>query len=361
MRDKTTEDKSTSTRESDSKQADVGEILRSDGGQKSTPFDVTAELQETRRDRYLKLLDRYIRTPFSIMRQDWRAIVGLTIVSIYVLAGTVVSSLVEPTTTGEGASYVQPFQTWEFPLGTNNLGHDLFAQTVHSTGPILVMMTSGALFIVIMGTGLGLLAGYKGGMTDTIVSTITDIFINIPGLPLVIVLSVILEPANPIMVGILLAVAKWAGLARAIRSQVLTLRSESFTEAARALDVSTPKILTKEILPHLMPYITVNLVNAARTIIFSAVALYFLGVLPFTDANWGVMLNQAYTQGAIYRPAAVHWLLIPMAAISVLSIGLLLLAQSLDRVFNPRARARHEDTVVEEDDESGGTEMMGQV
>lgn len=338
----------------------VGDILRSDGGQVNSPFDVTADIRETRRDRYEKKVDNYIRAPLSIMLQDWRAIVGLTIVTIYVLAGTVMSYIIEPTTTGEGPQYVQPFQTWEFPFGTNNLGHDLFAQTVHSTGPILIMMASGALFTVVVGTSFGLLAGYKGGVTDTILSSITDVFINIPGLPLVIVLSVLIEPSNPVMVGVLLAIAAWAGLARAIRSQVLTLRRESFTEAARALDVSTFQLLSKEILPHLMPYVVVNLVNASRNIIFSAVALYYLGVLPFTDANWGVMLNQAYTQGAIYRPAAVHWLLIPMVTISVLSVGLLLLAQSLDRVFNPRARARHvgDGTEPDEEPEVGTTQMM---
>ncbi|MFC4986443.1 ABC transporter permease [Saliphagus infecundisoli] len=342
----------------------VGGILRGDGGQVGTPFDTTADVRETRWDRYGRAIDGYIRMPLTIMRQDWRSIVGLSIVAVYLLMGTVLTWTVEPTRTGDGPQFVQPFETWEYPLGTNEMGQDLFAQTVHSTGPVLTMMASGALFTVVMGTFFGLVAGYKGGEVDTVLSSITDVFINIPGLPLVIVLSVLFEPTHPISVGILLAVAAWAGLARAIRSQVLAIRDESFVEAARMMDVPTPELLIKEILPHLMPYIMVNLVNAARTIIFSAVALYYLGVLPFADANWGVMLNQAYHAGAIYRPDATHWLVVPMVAIAGISIGLLLIAQSLDRVFNPRVRARHADTGDAEDGdgtEPGSTEMMKQV
>lgn len=340
-----------------------GEILRGDGGQVSSPFETTSEVQETKWNRYRKQFDKQVTTPLSIMVSDWRAIVGLIIVGGYVFAGTVLAAVVEPTRSAEGPQFVQPFQTWEFPLGTNQMGHDLFAQTIHSTGPVLVMMASGAVFTVVTGCVFGLLAGYKGGTVDTILTSITDVFINIPGLPLVIVLSLLFEPKSPVLIGVLLSVAAWAGLARALRSQVLTLREESFIEAARAMDVSTPTILSKEILPHLLPYIMINLANAARNIIFAAVALYYLGVLPFSNTNWGVMLNQAYTSGAVYRPQAIHWMLIPMIAVAGISIGLILISQSLDRVFNPRVRAKHTGTGDETADEAEtqSSTMMGQV
>ncbi len=111
-----------------------------------------------------------------------------------------------------------------------------------------------------------------------------------------------------------------------------------------------------------MPYIVVNMANAARRIIFAAVALYFLGVLPFSDANWGVMLDNAYNSGALYRTDALHWLLVPMIAISGIAMGLILLAQSLDQVFNPRIRARHQeigdDDELEPDSENDTKDMM---
>lgn len=171
--------------------------------------------------------------------------------------------------------------------------------------------------------------------------SLTDILMTIPGLPLVIVLAVILEPDEPWMVGIILTINAWAGLARAIRSQVLTLRNESFVEASRLMGISTPTIIAKDIVPGLMPYITVNFVNSARGVIFSSVGLYFLGILPFTNLNWGVMMNLAYsTGGALYSVDVLHWLLIPMITIIILSLGLILFAQGTDRIFNPRVRVR---------------------
>lgn len=338
--------------------------VRSDGGmvESDSPFETTSTVEETRSDRIDRFLEGFVRTPWSILRNDWRAMVGFAILSVYVLMGTVGVYLVEPTYPAHGPRLLGPFENWEFPLGTTSSGRDVFAMTVHSTPSILIMMASGAVFTVVVGTVFGVVAGYKGGVIDTVLSTITDVFINIPGLPLVIVLATLLEAwiNNPVTLGFLLAVAAWAGLARAIRSQVLTIRSESFVESARAMDLQTRWILMREIIPHLMTYIVVNMVNAARRIIFAAVALYFLGVLPFSDANWGVMLNNAYNSGALYRPAAYHWLLVPMIAITGIAIGLILLAQSLDRVFNPRARARHErgsDAAPEPDSEAETTQM----
>lgn len=339
--------------------------VRSDGGTVDSPFETTSTVTETRGDRIDRFLEEYLRTPWSILRDDWRALAGFAILSIYILVATVGVYLVEPTYPAHGPKLLGAFADSQFPLGTTSSGRDVFAMAVHSTPSILVMMTSGALFTIIVGTAFGVVSGYKGGMVDTALSTITDVFINIPGLPLVIVLATLLEDwiNNPVTLGVLLAVAAWAGLARAIRSQVLTIRNESFVESARAMDLSTRWILSKEVLPHLMPYVVVNMVNAARSIIFAAVALYFLGVLPFSDANWGVMLNNAYNSGALYRPAAYHWLLVPMIAISGIAIGLILLAQSLDRVFNPRIRARHQDLggddePIEADSDDKTKEMM---
>ncbi|WP_247004415.1 ABC transporter permease [Halosolutus gelatinilyticus] len=341
---------------------DGSATVRSDGGMVDSPFETTSSVEETRGDRIDRFLEGFVRTPWSILRDDWRAVAGFAILSVYVLLGTAGVYLVEPTHPAHGPRLLGPFENWQFPLGTTSSGRDILAMTVHSTPSILVMMASGAIFTVAVGTFFGVVAGYKGGMIDTVLSTITDVFINIPGLPLVIVLATLLEEwiNNPVALGALLAVAAWAGLARAIRSQVLTLRSESFVESARAMDLPTRWVLSREILPHLMPYVVVNMVNAARSIIFAAVALYFLGVLPFSDSNWGVMLSNAYHAGALYRPAAYHWLLVPMIAISGIAIGLILLAQSLDRVFNPRARARHErgsGDAIEPDSEAETTQM----
>ena len=343
--------------------------LRSDGGTASgapddaavdSPFEVVSQYEETRAEKFRKLYDSYVYAPAAIVWRDWRARIGFTVVLLYVLMGTVGPVLIEQTAVGEGPALAQPFEHWQYPLGTDDMGRDLFAQTVYSTQTILKMITAGALFTVSIGTAVGAVAGYKGGRVDTVLSSITDILINIPGFPLVMVLAALLPVGtNPFVVGILLSVASWGGLARSIRSQVLTLRDESFVEASRAMGISTSEIVSKDIIPHLMPYVVINLTNASRRVIFEAVALYYLGILPFEDLNWGITLNLAYKAGAHYRPQALHWFLVPMVAIVFLSMGLILLGQSLDRVFNPRVRARHEKTTADEVDPEAETNTAG--
>ncbi|RQG94255.1 ABC transporter permease [Natrarchaeobius chitinivorans] len=307
------------------------------------PFETVSSSEVTRGERIRATIDEWILVPARILWSDWRARVGTLIMLLYVLMGTVGVWLVDAPQIGEGERLIPPFTDPSYPLGTDSMGNDLFAQVVHATPPMLEMIVAGALFTTVMATIVGTFSGYKGGRTDKLLMMFTDILLTIPGLPLVIVIAVILEPREPWVIGIILTLNAWAGLARAIRSQVLTMREESFVEASRLMGLPTRTILVKDIVPGLMPYILVNFVNSARTVVFTSVGLYFLGILPFTNHNWGVMMNLAYTTGgALYTLRAAHWLLVPMAAIVLLSFGFILFAQGTDRLFNPRVRARHE-------------------
>jgi ABC-type dipeptide/oligopeptide/nickel transport system permease component len=305
------------------------------------------ELETATGERVREVVDLWILTPIRIMRTDRRAQVGFGIFGLYLLVGTVGVWLVEPVSLNEGPRVVPPFQNLAFPFGTDPAGRDIFAQIVHATPAILKMVFAGAVFATTVGTIVGTVAGYVGGRGDQILTGFTDVAMTIPGLPLVIVLAATLQPENPYVVGIILTINAWAGLARSIRSQVLTLRDESYVEASRIIGVSTGKIVRRDILPNIMPYVLVNFVQSAREVIFASVGLYFLGLLPFTTANWGVILNLAYNNGALYTPGTVHWLVLPMVAIIGLSFSFILVAQAMDRLFNPRLRARHSDHVDE--------------
>jgi peptide/nickel transport system permease protein len=233
------------------------------------------------------------------------------------------------------------------PLGTDSHGRDLLAMTLYSIEPIFKMIATGSLLAVGIGTVFGTVAGYMGGFVERTINTLTDIVMAIPGLPLMILLGVIFEPRNPYMIGFILGIDNWPGLARAVRSQVLTLRDSSHVEAMRSMGMSTPSIIYNNILPDIMSYVSINLAKSARGIIFSSVGLYFLGVLPFTTQNWGVILNQAYNWGALYTMSTIHWILVPVLTILLFTLSIILIAQGLDRVFNPRIRARH----IDDDDE----------
>ncbi|MFH5801433.1 ABC transporter permease [Haladaptatus sp. CMAA 1911] len=306
------------------------------------PFETVAEVNEvSRNERYKSLLNDWVLTPLRIAWSDRRTRIGGLIVFTYVLMGTVGVVVLKPPETGYPI-LVPPFTDPYYILGTNGLGQPILRSIVYATPAMLKMITAGAVFSTILATGVGVVSGYKGGRTDRILTTITDVMLTIPGLPLIIVVSAIFQPKSPLVIGVLLTINSWAGLARSIRSQVLTIRNQSYVEASRKMGMSTPMILRRDILPNIMPFIMINFVGAARYVIFASVGLYFLGILPFTTLNWGVMMNLAYEgTGALYSLSSAHTIILPMVAIVILSYGLTLIAQGSDRLFNPRVRARH--------------------
>lgn len=307
------------------------------------PLEVVSDVERTWQDTLRNLLMAYVVIPGKILLDDNRALVGFGIVSVYVLIGTVGVWLLEPTTMWAGDRLELPFQTLAHPLGTDPQGRDLMALMVHGTPPVLLMMFSGSLFVVTVGTIVGTVAEFAGGRIDSVLSTITDVALTIPGLPLIIVLAVTLNPESPILIGILLGINGWGGLARNLRSQVLGIREEDYVEAASAIGVSTGTILLKDVLPNMMPYVLYNFMSSMRGVLFASVGLYYLGVLPYSQENWGVLINQAYSNGALTTTSMIHWIIWPILMVVVLSVGLILLSQSTDKLFNPRVRARHQD------------------
>jgi peptide/nickel transport system permease protein len=305
-----------------------------------TPFGETETTPMSRQQRARLQFREWVAAPAKILWEDWRARVGGLIILLYRLMGTVGVIALEPPT-GNAPAQLRPFQNMAHPLGTDGTGVDLLKYTVHATPPMLEMIAAGAVFATGLGTGVGVFSGYVGGRADRALMTLTDIMMTIPGLPLVIVVAVILEPTNPWFIGVVLTINNWSGLARTVRSQVLTIKRESFVEASRLMGLSKRNILTKDVTPNVMPYVLVNFVNTSRKVIFEAVALYFLGVLPSTFPNWGVMLDRAYSGGALFVPDLAYWLFIPLVTIVLLSLGFILFAQGTDRIFNPRVRARH--------------------
>lgn len=322
----------------------------------------TRQPTEPAKERLRRLYDLYVRSPLSIAWSDWRTRTGGIIMIFFILVGTVGTWLVPRTEPIPQRKFLSPFtadstqdiSVLDFPLGADHIGRGVLSETVHATPGMLLMIFAGVVIAISWGAAIGLISGYKGGQVDRVMMTATDTFLVLPPLPFIIVLTAIYPPQEPILVGAMIAVVYfWAPLAREVRSQVLTIRSEDYVEAARAMGLGTPTIIGQEILPKLAPYALMRGALAGRQVVFVSVALFFIGILPGGAAeNWGVMLNLAWEQQAhLLFFQRGHTLVVPLIALSLVTFGLVLFSQGLDRVFNPRLRARHAKTVAEGDGE----------
>lgn len=333
---------------------------RPDGGtqesDRAAAFRTDADFSMTRGDQIREIYDQRFYAPLQILLKDYRGILGITIVGFYLLMGTVGVQIV-PWPSQSPDRLLPWFQELSRPLGTDSGGRDLVSMIVHATPRMLQLMFAGAVFSTMLGVVVGLVAGYKMGVTDRILMTIADTVMTLPGLPLLIVLVAVLQPTNPFLIGIILSLNAWAGTSRSLRAQVLQIRSEDHVEAARAMGMSTGRNIQKNVLPQLLPLITIGFMNTAVAILYAAVGLYYLNILPPDFLNWGVMLDQAESTVNFSTFRDIHYLMVPLIVISLIGFGMIMLAQAFDRVFNPRLRAKHAKTIRggdgdgEEDDE----------
>ncbi|GMA61922.1 ABC transporter permease [Alicyclobacillus fastidiosus] len=229
--------------------------------------------------------------------------------------------------------------SWSHPFGTDFAGRDILGMVVLGTRPVIVVAVLAGIITLFVGTLVGLLSAYVGGILDTVLMRLTDFILALPSYPIMIVLAAVLHVSGALPMAALLSVTAWAGLGRAIRSQVLSTKKQEYIEAARSLEIGHWRIAIGEMLPSLMPYIMMHLIMAVTAAVYGEVGLYFLGAVPVNSANWGVMLNWAFNvSGAIYTPQSALFLVAPLLAITLLQTGAVLFNQALEEYFNPNLR-----------------------
>jgi peptide/nickel transport system permease protein len=229
--------------------------------------------------------------------------------------------------------------SWLHPLGTDSQGKDVWSQIVHGGRELILVAVSAALLSTIIGASLGALSAVLGGWVDSALMFLTDVWLTIPQLPLLIVLAAFIRVNNPATLVLIIGLLSWPGLLRAVRSQVLAIKQSDFIEAARVLDLGTGHIVFREILPNMMSYITINFILAVTAAMGFQAALVFLGIVPLSGTNWGVMLQLAFTRGAIFSKESFWYIMAPVLAISLFQLTLVALERGFAEVFNPRLRS----------------------
>ena len=222
-------------------------------------------------------------------------------------------------------------------LGTDFIGHDILTLVFYGTQVAFLVGLLAALLGVGIGTIVGLVAGYNGGIVDTLLMRLTDIFLVLPFLPVVLILDSILRPSIWTII-MVLSLLGWPGIARVIRAQVLTLKERPFVDAARVSGASDLRLIFLHIAPNVLPFSFLYMSLAVAGAIITEAALSFLGLGDATVVSWGGILSNVLTQGGAL--AYWWWLLPPGLSITFLSLGFYLLGRGFDEIINPRLRRR---------------------
>lgn len=225
-------------------------------------------------------------------------------------------------------------------LGTTIYANDVFSQLlVSARATLLVGFLAGAVATA-LSVMVGVSAGYLGGAADEGLSLTANVFLAIPGLPLLIVLASYVPGADnsPFLIALIVSVTGWAYGARVLRAQTLSLRNRDFVEAARVSGEGRLRIIVFEVLPNLVPIAAASFLFTTLYAIGAYVALAFLGLAGSDIWNWGLMLMQAQAQSAT-ASGWWWWWAPPGVCIALLGTGLALLNFGMDEFINPRLRA----------------------
>ena len=276
-------------------------------------------------------------------RQSWMGMIGLGILVFFVIIAVFAPLLADkcdlsPICHPENPALSPP--SAQFWFGTDWQGRSVLSLTIWGSRVSLIVGLAATLITVVIGTGIGLVAGYYGGWKETGLMRLTDWFLVIPFLPLAIVLSVILTPSLFTVIFVI-GITSWPSTARVIRAQVLTLKTRGYVERSRALGSKDFRLVTRHILPNVGPLIFANTVLIVALAILTETTLSFLGLGPDPTVNisWGTILEQAFGQGAAFS-GYWWWIVPPGVAIVLLVLSFTMIGYALDDILNPKLRGR---------------------
>jgi peptide/nickel transport system permease protein len=254
--------------------------------------------------------------------------------------------------TGTGTAFPANYYPLPLPpsaahwLGTTVFAQDAWSQLLVATQATLFVGLLAGAIATVLSVLFGVTAGYVGGRTDEGLSLVANVFLAIPGLPLLIVLADYMPSAGSsvLLVAAIIAITTWAYTSRTLRAQTLSLRNRDFVEAARVSGEGRARIMLAEVLPNLIPIVAASFLFTALAAIGAYVAIAFLGLAGSPTSsppglwNWGEMLREGFANNAV-RGGWWWWWAPPGICIALLGTGLALLNFGIDEFINPRLRA----------------------
>jgi peptide/nickel transport system permease protein len=273
-------------------------------------------------------------------RSSTMGMTGLVILVVFILMAVLAPVLQSSDGLNAALASGKPLEppSVRYPLGTDDLGRSILTLTVWGSRTSLLVGFAATVISMLIGSLIGLVAGYYGRWTEITLMRFTDWFLVIPFLPLAIVLASILGRSLVIIIFVI-GLTSWPGTARVVRAQVLTVKTRPYVERARALGAGDWHLVTRHILPNVFPLIFANTILVVAVAILSETTLSFLGLGDPLHTSWGTMLDFAFNAGA-GTTGAWWWLLPPGICIVLVVLAFTMCGYALDEILNPRLRRR---------------------
>jgi len=275
---------------------------------------------------------------WDIIKNSTQAKVGLGVILFFVILG-VFAPWLEPYSVHQqsGAVFCPPStKHW---LGCDDGGIDMTSLLIQGGRISLIVGFCATFVAMVLGGGIGIIAGYFGGGTDITLMRITDYFLVIPDVPLMIVLATLFGARLSIII-IVIGILLWTGTARIIRAEVKSLRERVYVKRATALGSSNSRIIFRHILPQVGPLLIANTVLTVAIAIFDETALSFLGLGDPTAITWGKIIEFGFLRTAV--SAGAWWAIVPAGiCVALVIMGCYWLGQSIEDALNPRLKVAH--------------------
>ena len=284
----------------------------------------------------ISILLNAVKQLFTTIYSNGKLAFGFSLFFVFVFLAVFGQELFPYSEATDYANKFAPMSS-EHWLGTDYMGRDVFRQLVAGCKSAVYLSLMTALFTVAIGVALGMISGYCGGIVDKVIQMITNIVLNIPTFPILLVLSTFITIEDDLTFAIILSIFSWAGLCRAIRAQIMSLKERDFIQICTVMNMKQSRIIFNELLPNIYSYIIVNFVMTMRSSITASVGIMTLGLAAFKATNWGVILYQARIMGLI-SPQVIAYMLKALVAVVIYQISVILMANGLDEVFNPRLK-----------------------
>ena len=283
---------------------------------------------------------RESRSVGSVLLGNRKFLVGAGILLALLVIAMVGSRLVGPLALRSGA--FAPKQgaghAGLLLLGSTSLGQSVLAQLFQAIPNSMLVGLLAATIGTSIGALLGLLSGYFGGKVDAALRVLIDVFLSVPSLLFLILIASLLRGVGVPVLAVMIGMFAWAWPARAVRSQVLSLKERPFVQVGLLSGLSGLEIVWSELMPHLLPWLGANFVNAFVAAILAESGLSILGLGPQQDMTLGMMIYWSLNYGALLQNMWWWWAT-PVISLIVLFLALYMVHVGLDEVSNPRLRA----------------------